>query len=63
MINIILKSDEKIDVLINENNKYYIKEPFDKIINFEEIIIEANSNFKNDNFINEDEITYEDQCD
>ena len=63
MINIILKSDEKIDVLINVNNKYYIKDPYDKIINFEEIIIEANSNIKNDNFINEDEIPYEDQCD
>ena len=63
MINIILKSDEKIDVLINVNNKYYIKEPCDKIINFEEIIIEANSNIKDDNFINEAEIPYEDQCD
>ena len=59
LINIILKNDEKIDVLINENNKYYIKEPIDMIINYEDIIIEANSNFIN----KEDEILYEDQCD
>ena len=59
LINIILKNDEKIDVLINENNKYYIKEPIDMIINYEDIIIEANSNFIN----KEDEIPYEDQCD
>ena len=62
LINIILKTDEKIDVLINENNKYYIKEPSDMVINFEDIIIEAKSNIKDDNY-NHDEIPYEDQCD
>ena len=63
MINIVLKGEEKIDVFINENNKYYIKEPNDIVINFEEIIIESNSNLK-DNIINiYEEIPYEDQCD
>jgi len=62
LINIILKSDEKIDILINENNKYYIKEPCDAIINFEDIILETNSNMKNDNY-GYDEVPYEDQCD
>ena len=62
LINIILKNDEKIDVLINDNNKFYIKEPIDKIINFEDIIKEANSNLKENNF-KEDEIPYEDQFD
>ena len=62
LINIILKSDEKIDALINENNKYYIKEPSDAIINFEDIIVETNSNIKNDNY-GYDEVPYEDQCD
>ena len=62
LINIILKNDEKIDVLINENNSFYIKEPCDKIINFEDIINEAYSNLKENNF-KEDEIPYEDQFD
>ena len=63
LINIILKSEEKIDAFINENNKYYIKEPKDIVINFEEIIIEANSNLKNNIINNYEEIPYEDQCD
>ena len=63
LINIILKNDEKIDALINENNKYYIKEPNDIIINFEEIIIEVNSNLKDNKINNEEEIPYEDQYD
>ena len=63
LINMILKNNEKIDVLINENNKYYIKEPIDIIINFGDIINEANSNLKDDIFNKEDEIPYEDQCD
>jgi hypothetical protein len=63
LINIILKNDEKVDVLINENNKYFIKEPLDMIINFEDIINEANSNLKENNTNKEDEIPYEDQCD
>ena len=29
LINILLKTDEKLDKFINENNKCYIKEPFD----------------------------------
>ena len=62
LINIILKNDEKIDVLINENNKYYIKKPCDIIINFEDIINEAYSNLKDNNF-KEEEIPYEDQYD
>ena len=63
LINIILKNDEKVDVLINENNKYFIKEPLDMIINFEDIINEVNSNLKENNNNKEDEIPYEDQCD
>lgn len=63
LINIILKSEEKIDAFINEKNKYYIKEPKDIVINFEEIIIEANSNLKNNIINNYEEIPYEDQCD
>jgi hypothetical protein len=63
LINIILKNDEKIDALINENNKYYIKEPSDIIINFEEIIIEVNSNLKDNKINNVEEIPYEDQYD
>ena len=63
IINIILKNDEKIDALINENNKYYIKEPNDIIINFEEIIFEINSNLKDNKINNDEEIPYEDQCD
>ena len=63
LIKIILKNNEKLDVLINENNKYYIKEPLDIIINFRDIINEANSNLKDNNFNREDEIPYEDQWD
>ena len=63
LIKIILKNNETIDVLINENNKYYIKDPVDMIINFKDIINEANSNLKDNNFNKEDEIPYEDQCD
>ena len=63
LIKIILNYKDKIDVLINENNKYYIKEPLDIIINFKDIIIEANSNLKDNNFNKEDEIPYEDQWD
>jgi hypothetical protein len=63
LIKIILKNNETIDVLINENNKYYIKDPVDMIINFKDIINEANSNLKDNNFNKEDDIPYEDQCD
>jgi hypothetical protein len=63
LINIILKNDEKIDALINENNKYYIKEPSNVVINFEEIIIEVNSNLKDNKINNVEEIPYEDQYD
>ena len=63
LIKIILNYKDKIDVLINENNKYYIKEPLDIIINFKDIIIEANSNLKDNDFNKEDEIPYEDQWD
>lgn len=63
LINIILKSGDKINVLIDTNNKYYIKEPLDKIIDFENILLEANSSIKIDDINNADEIPYEDQCD
>ena len=33
------------------------------IINFKDIINEANSNLKDNNFNKEDDIPYEDQCD
>ena len=63
LISIIVKSDDKIDVLINENNKDYIKEPIDIIINFENILNEINFGLKNDILNKEDEIPYEDQWD
>ena len=63
LISIIVKSDDKIDVLINENNKDYIKEPIDIIINFENILNEINLGLKNDILNKEDEIPYEDQWD
>lgn len=63
LISIIVKSDDKIDVLINENNKDYIKEPIDIIINFENILNEINLGLKNDISNKEDEIPYEDQWD
>ena len=63
MINIVLKGEEKIDVFINENNKYYFKEPKDIVINFEEIIIESNSNLTDNTTNIYEEIPYEDQCD
>ena len=63
LINIILKSNDNINVLINENNKHYIKEPIDKIINFEDIINEINLENNNDILNKDDEIPYEDQWD
>ena len=63
LINIILKSNDKIDVLINENNNYYIKNPIDDIIKFENIINEINLGLKNDINNKEEEIPYEDQLD
>ena len=63
LINIILKSNDNIDALINENNNFYIKEPIDNIINFENIINEINQGLKNDINNKEEEIPYEDQLD
>ena len=63
LINIILKSNDKIDILIDESNKFYIKGPVDKIINFENIINEINSGLKNNINNKDDEIPYEDQWD
>ena len=63
LINIILKSNDKLDILINENNKFYIKDPVDKIIDFDNIINEINSGFNNNIINKEDEIPYEDQWD
>ena len=61
IMNIIIKSEYKIDVLTNENNVFFIKEPVDKILNFEDII--NNINLKNDFSINDELLPYEDQCD
>ena len=58
IINKIIKIKYKIDVLTNENNRFYIKEPIDKIINFDDIL--NNIGFFS---INDEEIPYEDQCD
>ena len=58
IINKIIKIEYKIDVLTNENNRFYIKEPIDKIINFDDIL--NNIGFFS---INDEEIPYEDQCD
>ena len=63
LINIILKSNDKLDLLINETNKFYIKNPVDKIIDFNNIINELNSGFKNNINNKEEEIPYEDQWD
>ena len=63
LINIILKSNDNIDALINENNNFYIKEPIDNIINFENIINEINQGLKNDINNKDEEIPYEDQLD
>ena len=38
IINKIIKIEYKIDVLTNENNRFYVKEPIDKIINFDDIL-------------------------
>jgi len=58
IINKIIKIKYKIDVLTNENNRFYIKEPIDKIINFDDIL--NNIGYFS---INDEEIPYEDQCD
>ena len=63
LINIILKSNDKLDILINENNKFYIKDPVDNIIDIDNIINEINSGFNNNIINKEDEIPYEDQWD
>ena len=63
LINIILKSNDNIDALIDENNNFYIKEPIDNIINFENIINEINQELKNDINNKDEEIPYEDQLD
>ena len=63
LINIILKSNDNIDALIDENNNFYIKEPIDNIINFENIINEINQGLKNDINNKDEEIPYEDQLD
>ena len=63
LINIILKSNDNIDALINENNNFYIKEPIDNIINFGNIINEINQGLKNDINNKDEEIPYEDQLD
>ena len=63
LINIILKSNDKLDILIKENNKFNIKDPVDKIIDFDNIINEINSGFNNNIINKEDEIPYEDQWD
>ena len=56
----ILNSEEKIDELINENNKNYLKNPIDKIIDFTHFL-----NNKNKNLLlnNNGEIPFEDQLD
>ena len=59
--NIIIKLEYKLDVLTNEENKYYIKEPVDNIINFESIL--NNIYLKNNFNINNEENAYEDICD
>ena len=63
LINIILKSNDKLDLLINETNKFYIKNPVDKIIDFNNIINGLNSGYKNNINNKEEEIPYEDQWD
>ena len=63
LINLILKTNDKIDILIDENHKLYLKEPVDKIIDFENIINEINSGLNNNINNKEEEIPYEDQLD
>ena len=63
MINLILKTNDKIDILIDENHKLYLKEPVDNIIDFENIINEINSGLNNNINNKEEEIPYEDQWD
>ena len=63
LINLILKTNDKIDILIDENHKLYLKEPVDKIIDFENIINEINSGLNNNINNKEEEIPYEDQWD
>ena len=58
IINKIIKIEYKIDVLTNENNRFYVKEPIDKIINFDDIL--NNIGYFS---INDEEIPYQDQCD
>ena len=58
IINKIIKMEYKIDVLTNENNRFYVKEPIDKIINFDDIL--NNIGYFS---INDEEIPYQDQCD
>ena len=58
IINKIIKIEYKIDVLTNENNRFNIKEPIDKIINFDDIL--NNIGYFS---INDEEIPYEDQYD
>ena len=63
LINIILKSNDKINILSDDKNKFYIKNPIDKIIDLENIINEINSELKNNIINKEEEIPYEDQLD
>ena len=58
IINKIINIEYKIDVLTNENNRFYVKEPIDKIINFDDIL--NNIGYFS---INDEEIPYQDQCD
>ena len=60
-MNIILNIEYKIDVLTNEENNYYIKEPVDNIINLDVIL--NNISLINNYNINNEEITYEEICD
>ena len=60
-MNIILNIEYKIDVLTNEENNYYIKEPVDNIINLDVIL--NNISLRNNYNINNEEITYEEICD
>ena len=60
-MNIILNIEYKIDVLTNEENNYYIKEPVDIIINLDVIL--NNISLINNYNINNEEITYEEICD
>ena len=58
IINKIILNEYKIDVLTNENNRLYIKEPIDKIINFNDII----DNISLSKSINDEKFPYEDRC-